>query len=261
MPNLARATRKTGDRERKCRGWNSRSSLGLLCWASLALLLLLLPSRAFAQANQQYTFVLRGTPLDDALHQLITTTRIDLSYDPALVAEKRVFCVAENQPAEAILRCLLHGTGLDFYRLSSGLYVLTEVSETAPLLGNLQGIVLDRETGEPLANAHVQLADGRSGAVSNDAGHFIIADLKPGYYRLTTSFIGYRQMVDSVWVPPAGTALAHLSLTAEPILVTPIVIDGMQWRQPSETLGLAALARVQLLESRYSAAFDVSQSL
>ncbi|MGI9174809.1 MAG: STN domain-containing protein, partial [Rhodothermales bacterium] len=86
------------------------------------------PAPAPGQAEQgqavpaTYSFVLRGVPMEAALQQLVRTTQIDLAYDPALVAAKQVYCVAEEQPAEAVLRCVLQGSGLDFYRLSSGMY-------------------------------------------------------------------------------------------------------------------------------------------
>ncbi len=228
----------------------------------LLLLLALLPALpAQAQDAARYSFVLRGAPLDEALRRLIATAHLDLAYDPALVAGRQVYCVIEMQPPEDVLRCILRGTGLDFYRLSSGLYVLAETPEAPPLLGNLQGVVVDGETGEPLPNAHVLLADGSTGAVSNETGRFLFAGLKPGYYRVTTSYLGYRQRVDSVWVPPQGTGRAHLSLDAEPILVAPVVVDGMQWRLPSDSLGTAALSPERLLNGRHGGTADVAQSL
>lgn len=219
------------------------------------------PQPGHAQDAPRYDFVLRGVSLDDALRQLINTTRLDLAFDPTLTADKRAYCIAEQQSAEDILRCILEGTGLEFYRLSSGLYVLTEGAETPPLYGNLQGIVVDQDTGEPLPYAHILLADGAMGAVSNETGRFHFADLKPGYYRLTTSYLGYQHRVDSVWVSPNNTVEAHVPLASDPIVVAPIVIDGMQWRLLSDSLGLASASQQDLLRTPNRGLPDVVRSL
>ena len=229
------------------------------------MLIVLLPGglapEAQAQDGARYDVVLQGVPLEEALRQILTTTDINLAFDQALVEGKRAYCADEQLTAEDLLRCILDGTGLDFYWLSSGLYVLTETAEARPRYGTLQGIVVDRETGEPLPNAHVLLADGSTGTVSNDAGRFLLANLKPGYHRLTTSYLGYRNRIDSIWVYPDTTARAELTLDAEPLTVTPIIIDGMQWRLLSDSLGLAALSQESLLRLPNGGSPDVARSL
>ncbi|MCH8960189.1 MAG: carboxypeptidase-like regulatory domain-containing protein [Bacteroidetes bacterium] len=217
--------------------------------------------RVQAQDGARYDVVLQGVPLEEALRQLLTTTDINLAYDQVLVEDKRAYCAAEQLKAEDVLRCVLDGTGLDFYRLSSGLYVLTETAEARPRYGTLQGIVVDRETGAPLVNAHILLADGSMGTVSNDAGRFLLANLKPGYYRLTTSYLGYRNRIDSIWVHPDTTAPTRLRLDAEALTITPIIVDGMQWRLPSDSLGMAALSQQSLLRFPNGGAPDVARSL
>ncbi|HMB90080.1 MAG TPA: carboxypeptidase regulatory-like domain-containing protein [Rhodothermales bacterium] len=228
--------------------------LGILLIAGLV------PQPVHAQEASRYTFALRGTSMDEALRKLITTTRLDLSVNPTLIDGKRVYCVIEDAAAEDALRCLLKGTGLDYYRLSSGLYVLIETPEAPPQKGTLQGIIVDGATGEPLSYAHILLADGSAGAVSNESGRFLIANLNPGYYHVTTSYIGYRQRVDSVWVPPQGTGHARLPLHAEALPVTPIVVDGLQWRQPSKDLGTGWLDEYNLAQYPGGSP-DVSQGL
>ena len=93
------------------------------------------------QGSPTYDFVVRAVPLQKALEKLVNETRIDLYYDPPLVVRKRANCAMQDATAEHLLRCILTDTGLDFIRLSSGLYVLMPASETAPLFGRLSGIV------------------------------------------------------------------------------------------------------------------------
>ena len=213
------------------------------CWAFCLGLLALGPVAAQTSDDPDaFSFVLRGVPMEAALQQLVRTTKIDLAYDPALVAGKRVYCVAEARPAEDVLRCILRGTGLDFYRLSSGMYVVSAVAQTAPRYGRLLGVVVDAQTGAPLPDAHLLLADGGAGTTTNELGRFAFARLKPGPYRLTASYVGYEPAADSVVVPPDGAATLEVAMAARPVVVEPVVIDGLQWRRPSQALGAALAA-------------------
>lgn len=227
-------------------------SAPLLRWSLLLLwsLALLSPEATRAQGYTPpatYSMVVRGVPLHTALEQLVSQAQIDLSYDPALVAGQRTSCVRERATAEELLRCLLQDTGLDFYRLSSGTYVLTVTTETAPRYGQLSGIVVDAETGQPLPQAHVLLSLGQTGTTANDAGMFAFARLRPGRYVVTASYVGYHFGSATVVVPPGGRAQTQLQLHAEPVLVAPIVVDGIDWRLPSASLGTATRSQEELL--------------
>ncbi len=226
--------------------------------ALAALVVIVLADPAFAQTTpDRYSLVLRGAPLDNALEALVARTRIDLAYDPPLVRGKQVNCAAEHVSAEELLRCVLDGTDLDFYRLSSGLYVLTPKAETIPLYGRLRGIVVDAETRQPLPNAHVMLADLANGTAANDAGMFAFPRLKPGRYIVLATYVGYETATTAVDVPAGGDAEAELALEAEPLVVQPIVIDGIQWRLPSHDLGSESLVQESLLRNPSAGASDV----
>ena len=231
--------------------WTSGAIL-MLCWIATR--------PALAQQTPRYDIVLQGAPLEEALREILTRTDINLAFDQSLVAGKRVYCAAEQLEVVDVLRCVLKGTGLDYFRLSSGLYVLTEQPRARPLYGSLLGVVVDSKTGAPLGRAHVLLS-GTTGAVSNDAGRFIFPDLEPGAYVLAASFVGYRTRIDSVWVWPDTMTQARLQLSAEVLTTTPIIVDGLHWRAPSDTLGALVLSRQALLHEAYGAIPDISRSL
>ncbi|WP_456427476.1 carboxypeptidase regulatory-like domain-containing protein [Rhodocaloribacter sp.] len=194
------------------------------------------PARA---QTETYGFAWRGVPMESALEQLIAATHIDLGWDPVLTAGKRVYCVIRDAEPEDALRCLLQGTGLDFYRLSTGTYVLAEITRTAPLYGNLSGRVRDAATGRPIPSANIVLTDASAGSAANDAGWFSLGKLPPGRYQVVASHLGYRSAATVVDVPPGGNARIDLTLQPRTILVTPIVINGLAARNRSRTLGLA----------------------
>ena len=188
---------------------------------------------ATAEAQEaRYALALRDVPLEEALEELVALTDVSLVYGDE-VGEGRVFCRRTNATAEALLRCIVESAGLDYYRLSSGTYVVIEQAEQAPRYGSFAGVVVDGETGEPLPGASVLLADASAGTAANLAGMFAFSDLEPGPYLVTASFVGYEPAADSVWVPPDGRARHRIVLRPKPFAASPVVVDGVQQRAPT----------------------------
>ena len=185
----------------------------------------------------RYTVKAQGVPLVYTLQELVTVSQLSLLYDPALVRDLDTFCVAEAVDVEAVLRCLLKPARLDFYRLSSGTYVLREGVHERPLYGQLAGMVVDIDTGEPLPYASVVLADAKTGTATNEAGLFTFSTLLPGRHLITATYLGYQAMSDSVFVPAGGEARSYFYLKPKAIVSDPIVINGLQQRLPSRTIG------------------------
>ena len=194
-------------------------------------------SMTFAQTAPRFSW--QGVPLEAAIEEFVAETDIDLGYDPALVSGKKAYCETWNKSPEIVLRCLLHGTGLFFQRLPTGTYVLTSSSRAPDAWGMLEGRVVDAETGTPLPNAHILLTRFDFGQASDEAGTFAFTRLSPGPYLVTATYLGYKSATTVVEVPPGEAARVDLALQAEPILYTPIVIDGMKARTASRRLGLA----------------------
>lgn len=192
----------------------------LMCLCAAAL-----PDARSARA-QNYTLAVREVPLDEALQQFVDATGEAVSYEPALVRGRSTSCVLREASAQAVLACILRGTGLDYHRLSSGTFVLAESVELAPVHGFLAGRVVDEETGSPLAGAHVQLADAGIGAVTDPSGRFTFPALLPGSYTLSVRHLGYRAWRERLDVHPREQVRAEAKLSSEPILITPVIVDG-----------------------------------
>ncbi len=197
---------------------------------------------AAAQDGGRFTLVVRDVPLQEALEMLARAARINLVYPSELVRGRTTSCALRNAPVEALLRCLLAGTGLDFVRSSSGTYVILEARELPPRLGLLTGQVVDGATGAPLPFAHVLLADAGTGTVTNEAGMFTIGGLLAGSHRLVVSYVGYRLRVDSIRVDPDQPAYVRIALEPTLLEAPPIVIDGLSRRPLSAELGQAHLS-------------------
>jgi hypothetical protein len=55
----------------------------------------------------------------------------------------------------------------------------------------VEGKIIDARTGKPLQGAHVFLSDTKIGTVTKPSGHYQLAQIPPGAYRLVISMIGY----------------------------------------------------------------------
>ena len=203
------------------------------------LLAMLLAAPARGQSGSAgFSVSLRDVPLVEALSYFSRLTGRAVSFDPKLVNEREAYCAIENAGAEAVLGCILSSAELDYIRLSSGTYVVVPPVQQEAIRGRLLGQVLDARSGRPLADAHVYLAsaEGHVGAVSRGDGQFVLPPLLPGRYILTSSFVGYADWQDTLTVPPGAEAFARIEMASEPVLFSPVVVDGLQRRRPSERL-------------------------
>jgi hypothetical protein len=210
-----------------------------------------------AAAESRYTVALRDVPLDEALQTLVSRTGIELAYSTALVEDKTVYCQRRNASIGELLPCILAGTGVDYLRTASGSYLLVESPEAPPPMGRIAGRVVDAATGEPLPDAHVLLADAGVGTATNQAGQFAVAPVLAGKHRLVVTYVGYRSTVDSVRVPPDGRDTIRVALSRRVMETEPIVVDGLQQRLPSASLGRTDLGPSALSEVSESGTPDV----
>ncbi len=218
-------------------------------------------SPALSQHNDEaFTLVLRGVSPEEALEKLVAVTQIDLIYDNGLMRDVPVYCTARQASAESILHCIVEAAGLDYYRLSSGTYVLIEPAKQKPPRGHLAGIVVDKDTGEPLPYANVFLADASLGTAANEAGMFSFAELLPGPNTLIATYVGYEPAVDSVWIPPDGRVRRQIALQARYTTTEPVVVNGLQQRLPSRHLGAGEIDPKQFVTGGFSGTADVVQS-
>lgn len=198
--------------------------------------LLLLPAALQAQDSSDansYTFIARGESLDFTLQRLVQKTDIDLIYDPQLMSDEPVFVRAKDKSPEDILRLILEETDLDFIQLSSGTYVLVRNTRQKTPRGSMTGKVVDKTTGQPLSGAHVMLADASGGASTNRSGYFNIPKLEPGHYEITVTYVGYRPVKDTVWVPADNPIQQYISLETKPVWVEPIIVSDTQKLLPA----------------------------
>lgn len=146
----------------------------LLCF----LLLCFLRTAATAQAQEvRLAGQFQNAPLPEVLSVLEKSYGLSFSYDVALAERVRVTVRFRNLPASQAVRTILKGTGLSYDRLDGGIFLIKPIAEnppqqTPPSTVLLCGTVLQRDNGEPLPGATVQLISARAGTVAGLDGAF-----------------------------------------------------------------------------------------
>ena len=202
-----------------------------------------------ASPSTTYSFMLTGIPLSEALDALIDETDIDLFYESEMVEGQHAFCSIQDGLVEDVLRCMLKRTELDFYRLSSGMYVLVDRPRAEARFGALAGLVLDAHTGEPLPDASVMLAYAETGTATNHDGRFAVSQLNPGLHPVIVTHVAYEDLYDSLYVGPGAETAVQFDMYPRTFISTPIVIDGLQERLPSQQLASRQMAAEELIQT------------
>jgi len=65
------------------------------------------------------------------------------------------------------------------------------VSLEAANMGKILGQVTDAETGDPLVGVNIQLVGTGQGAITDEAGEYVILNIHPGAYTVRFSYMGY----------------------------------------------------------------------
>ena len=138
-------------------------------------------------------------PLQQALLDLAGQANVDLIFAHRLLAGLETSGVWQGTDAAEGLALLLEDTGLEARSIEIDRYVLVAAAPLAepapPLLGFLEGRVVEAETDLPLPGAHVLLLRSGAGTVTDGDGRFRVDRVEPGTAEVRVSYIGYRAVV------------------------------------------------------------------
>ncbi len=93
-------------------------------------------------------------------------------------------------------------------------------------LGNLEGMVVDKETRYPLYLAHVVVKGLPRGASVDEDGSFSIPRLSVGKYKIVASMMGYNAVTKEVVVFEGETSYLEFELVQSPIGMGGVVVTG-----------------------------------
>lgn len=80
---------------------------------------------------------------------------------------------------------------------------------------SIEGTVVDERTSEAVAGARVALKPSKLGAISDSAGHFIVANVPPGRYQIVVTRLGYQTQPIAVEALQKNIVLSIILLPEE----------------------------------------------
>ncbi len=179
-------------------------------------------------AQRRITLAVRDLPVRDAIELIVSRSGINLVYaTEAIAATGTVSCRSDSERVELLLRCVVREAGLDYYRLSSGTFVIIARAEEAPRYGTISGLVRDASSGEPIPMARLALVETDVVRTAGTSGAFAFSQLRPGKYRLLASAIGYRAGRLDLELSESGAVRTTMQLERQTITVTPVVVNGL----------------------------------
>jgi hypothetical protein len=190
---------------------------------------------SFGQETEtRYSAEWTRVSLIKALPELARETGIDLIYDDTLVRGRIGHCAVHRATAEEMLRCLVQSAGLDFVRTSAGTYVIVEPPRRKTDPAAILGRVSDASTGKPLKNAHVLLAEARTGTATQETGEFSFSGLLPGAHRIVITHVGFEAaVVNDLSLQPGEIRTIEVTLHPAEVSSETIIVDGLQQRLSS----------------------------
>jgi len=123
--------------------------------------------------------------------------------------------------------------------------ILTVVFATvcdAKVYGKASGCVLDAETGQPIANAKVEIVKTEFATLSDTRGQFIILHDLSGDYDIKVSMIGYDADIKNAEITIQNTTVIDFHLKRRTIDLDEVVVSAT--RRPSKLDGIPAFASV-----------------
>lgn len=128
------------------------------------------------------------------------------------------------------------------------LALLLANSEMLAQKGVIKGRVYDAINNEALPFVNVAIENSTIGAVTDLDGNFIITGLKPDFYRVTVSFIGYKQAFsDEIQVTNNKVAYVEMALQQSDTKIEEVVVKASPFRKTQEspvslrTIGLSEI--------------------
>lgn len=138
---------------------------------------------------------LKNVTLGFALKIVAREADLDISYNNDEIPFRKLVSVsAVNTPAVDILMKILNqtGTGIYFTRNRQLLIISSEIESCS-----INGIVIDKKTGNPLEDTIIFLTGIQKGTFSDSSGCFNFPNLSPGIYTVKFIYTGFKKVVIS----------------------------------------------------------------
>jgi hypothetical protein len=124
---------------------------------------------------------------------------------------------------------------------------------------NVSGVVVDAETGEPVAGARIEIPEIGRATIADTEGGFQIARVPPGSYRARIDRLGYARL-EETWAVEAGMTPRRVALAPDPVVLEGITVQASRLDQRRRAVAVSVRA-FEGGSLQRSAAFDARDFL
>lgn len=116
---------------------------------------------------------------------------------------------------------------------------------------SVDGRIIDRTTRKGVAYASVVIVgQEQSGTASDSTGHFRIERVKPGIYRLSASYLGYKSVITPEYIISASTPPITIEIEEDPTQVETVTVTPSPFRITAESpVGLKVIGLREIEKS------------
>lgn len=213
-------------------------------------LLCFLPHVSQAQETR-LNVKLDNASLTDALNKISTATGLEFFYNAGEIgaSDKRVTREFRNTPLSEALQFVLNGTPFTFKVEDRTIIITRRPAEASPgpRIMELRGVVLDKDTREPMPGVTVMIEGTSKGTASNVNGEFVFP-LDSARYNIIFSFIGYERQVKTF---TGGNLADFREVLLVPAVesIEDVVVTGIYRRKKESFTGSAATFKAEDLKA------------
>jgi TonB-linked SusC/RagA family outer membrane protein len=212
--------------------------------------------------DRTVSLAVRRVPLKDALSEVARRAGVRIAYSGRVVPlDRQVSAQLDGVPVRTALDALLDGTSAVPTLDETGQILLVWSGRGHRQTGSISGTVRDAATTTPIAAASVTVVGTRWSGSTDAAGHFAIADVSPGSYRVRARALGYTPGDTTAVVQDGQETVVDVQLKASAIELNPIVAIGYDTLRRRDLTGAVVSVRAEDFKTEAAPTVTLSSGL
>ena len=174
--------------------------------------------------ESEVSIEVKNVTLKGALEFLEKKYRVNFVYDSKLLSKGNISLTFENKPLGEVLAGLFQNTDLSYVSLDNKI-IIAQKKSINQRTGAIKGRIT-ADSGEPLISANVLIMENNYGTATDENGEYIIKNLQPGEYTLSTTYIGFEGQTQKVTIYSGRTTELNLILKSTSFNIGGIEVVG-----------------------------------
>lgn len=196
------------------------------------------------------SLTLNNETMSSAIQKIAKQSNVDFFYSQQQISrvDKKVSGNFESSPLSVILTQVLSNTDFTFKFEENGVVIIPRPVVSAAIQQQakreLKGKIIDSLSKQPLAGATVIVTGTTLGAIADQDGNFVIANILPAHKTIDASFMGYTSKVINI----DGKSEILIQMNIEATRIDDVVVTGVFTRKQNTYSGSVSTIKAENLE-------------